>query len=263
VDTTLGALSHAACQIPFSLYAPVRAGSTARNVYPGFGAMLGLTAVAAACAGVAGPPGALAEWARRALGLELTVLSQGAGEWLILQGYLKRWPAVRHVHYGIAAAERWRAEAVQPPEAITAMTLRIYGEALTYCGNRAPRSAIQAQFSLSHGLAWTLAQGAPDAAAYTPAALADPQYTRLEALLVLEEDTGLTQAGARGATLTVMAGGRRWEGSVDGVPGDPAAPLTRSEVAAKFCAFAGRALAPEAVEATVSRLLDGPLDAPL
>lgn len=147
-DHVIAALDHAACHMPFSLYWPITQGSTARNAYVGHAAMHGGAAVAAAAAGMGGPPGSIDAWARIALGAPELPAMQDPGAWLILDGYLKPYPAVRHVHYGIVAAEAWHATS-QDPTTIEAVTLHIYQEALTYCGNRAPQTAIQAQFSLA------------------------------------------------------------------------------------------------------------------
>ena len=261
-DQAAAALAHAACHMPFSLYWPISAGSTARNAYAGHGAAHGLTSAVAALAGLGGPPGSIAEMARLALGLDSGPLPP-PGRWLLLDGYLKRYPAVRHVHYGARAAEAWHATPGAAPEAITAITLDIYEEALTYCGNRAPSTAIQAQFSLSYGLACTLAQGRLDPASYTEAALQDPLVRRLEALVSLRSDPERTAATHRGCTLTVTADGQTWRHQVDTVPGDPGTPMSRHEVRAKFEAYAAPVLGTRHARAIAARLLDGPLDAPV
>lgn len=258
-EQALAALNHAACHMPFSLYWPIPAGSTARNAYPGHGAAHGMASAIASLAGLGGPPGSMAEMARLALGSNPADLPP-PGRWLLLEGYLKRYPAVRHVHYGALAAEAWPGAR---PDAITSITLDIYAEALTYCGNRAPDTAIQAQFSLSHGLAYTLAHGRLDPAAYTPAALADPLARRLEALVTLVPDPAMTASGRRGCVLTVVAGGQAWRHQVDAVPGDPGMPLSRAEVREKFDAYAGPVLGAAHARALATRLLDGGLDAPV
>ena len=72
--------------------------------------------------------------------------------------------------------------------AIETLRLATYGEALAYCGNRAPASAIQAQFSLSFGLAWAAVHGGLGPDAYTAAALRDRDVRRLEALADIRAD---------------------------------------------------------------------------
>ncbi len=259
----LGALQHAACHMPYSLYWPIAAGSTARNAYAGHGAAHGAASALASLAGLAGPAGSVAEMARRALGIDALPDLAGPGRWLVAEGYLKPYPAVRHVHYGAAAAQEWHRAGIAAPGDITGVTLDVYREALTYCGNRAPATAIQAQFSLSYGVARALAHGTLDPAAYSAAALADPPVRRLEALTELRVDPVRTAAGARGATLRVTAGGQTWERRVDVVPGDAGSPMTRAEVRAKFDAYAGPVVGAAHAAALAGRVLDGSLDAPV
>ena len=226
----LAALNHAACHLPFSLYLPVARGSTARNLYAGHGAAAGLMAAAAARAGLGGPPGAVAEAARVALGQDLPPLD-GPGTWWLPRGYLKAHAGVKHVHYGVEAALRWGGDAA----ALTTIELEIYPEALTYCGNRAPTTQIQAQFSLSWALAHALRHGGLGPEATGEAALADPATRRLEALVVLRA----ADSPRRACTLRLDGG---WSAHVDGVPGDPDRPMDEATVVAKFLAYAGPAL---------------------
>ena len=263
-EMALAALDHAACHMPFSLYRPITFGSTARNAYAGHGATHGATSAWASRAGLGGPPGSIAELASIALGLSPADLLAvpPPGHRLLLDGYLKPYPAVRHVHYGVTAALDWHRHAAIPPEHISAVKLRIYPEAITYCGNRAPKTAIQAQFSLTHGLAAALLHGRLDPAAYTEANLSDPALNRLEALIELDPDPAMTQ-GRRGCTLTVTAKGNTWEAVVDSIPGDRAAPLSRPAVLRKFMAYASPILGTAQASAIASRLLTGALDRPL
>jgi 2-methylcitrate dehydratase PrpD len=247
----LSALNHAACHLPFSLYWPIASGSTARNAYAGHGAAHGLASTLAAMAGLRGPPGSIGEMMRRALDRVPEKLLP-PGRVLLLEGYLKPYPAVRHVHYGVRAAEAWRGG----PAGIGAIRLAIYEEAITYCGNRAPRTAIQAQFSLSYGVARTLAYGTLDPAAYTEDALADPLVQRLEGLVQLVPDPA-----AQGRSCTLEVDG--WRQHVDRVPGDPDLKLTRDEVRAKFLAYAGPVIGMQHATAIAARVLDGGLDTPL
>ena len=258
-DQALGAVQHAACHMPFGLYWPIAAGSTARNAYVGHGAAHGAASAVAALAGLGGPAGSVAEMTRLALDSAVGGIAP-PGRWLVSEGYLKPYPAVRHVHYGAAAGEAWHRE-VGRPDAITSVRLRVYQEALTYCGNRAPATGIAAQFSLSFGLARALAHGRLDPDAYTPRGLADPVTRRVEALMVLEADPERTEAGRRGATVTVEAGGQVWRRAVDSVPGDADAPMNDAAVRAKFMAYAGPVIGAAHAGAIAARLMDGPADA--
>ena len=262
-ETALAALNHVACHIPFSLYWPIAKGSTARNAYPGHGAAHGAAAAIATMAGLGGPSGSIAEMLRLAFAADPEHLPAipGPGRWLLLDGYLKPYPAVRHVHYGVAAAEAWQAWEPAEPTAVTAIRLNIYPEAITYCGNRNPATAIQAQFSLSYGLARTLAVGRLDPSAYSASGLQDPLVRRLEALVELQSDP--SAADRRGCTLEITTGDHVWTTTVDRVPGDPGSPMTRAQVRAKFLAYAGGVIGNGHADAIASRILDGELSASL
>jgi len=145
---------------------------------------------------------------------------------------LKPYAAVRHVHYGAAAAQALRAEI--DCRKINAIELSTYQEALTYCGNRAPVTPIQAQFSLSYGVACMLVTGELGPASY---AMDDPEILRLEKKIVLSEDASLA---ARGATLTVAIGEKKFKKRIEQVSGDPSLPMSREEILAKFARYAGR-----------------------
>jgi 2-methylcitrate dehydratase PrpD len=238
------AIDHVACGLPCSLYHPITAGSVARNAYVGHGVALGIQAVAATEAGMGGPPGSLAIMAGLLMTAAPERLAHAPGDRLLLRGYLKRWPAVRHVHYGVACAEQWRGD----PAAIGRIALHTYAEALTYCGNRAPRSPIQAQFSLSYGVARALAHGTLGPDAYGAEALADPAVARLEHLVEVIVDPAIAHRGAR----LVVDG---WEIAVAQVPDDPGLPMSRDEVVAKFNQFAG-----PGAERIAAAVLDGSAD---
>jgi len=228
----LEAVRIAACQLPYSLYRPVAQGSEARNTYLGHSAQLGLLAANAALSGVRGPEGVLDEVASRPL-IAGTVAPPG--EWLVLQGYFKRYAAVRHVHYGVAAALALRPRLAGRLDRVERLRLSVYAEALTYCANRAPSLPIQAQFSLAYGVARALVAGdlAPDA--YSPAALSDPAVRALERKIELSESAELTRAGTRGARLAVELAGEALEAAAD----DAALAMDREALLAKFARYAG------------------------
>ena len=221
------ALNAAACQVPFSLYLPVAAGATIRNTYAGSAAAPAVRLVAAIGVGISTPDNAVAEFAARALGLGPTDLTLAQpGEWFITQGYLKPFAAARHVHYGAQAALDWRACSGSGTSQITALRLHTYEEAMIYCGNRAPEAALQAQFSLTYGVAHALVLGSLDPGAYTPEALRDPEVLRLEELIELDVN-GDADAGGRGARLDVTTSKGSESVGVDQVAGDPGARCRR------------------------------------
>lgn len=237
----LAAVRAAACQMPYSLYLPVKAGAEIRNTYLAHAAQLGLLAGSAALAGLAAPAGGIEELLAL-LGRLKNEPRSGkplapAGEWLLAEAYLKPFAAVRHVHYAAAAALALRPRLAGRLERIAGVGLSTYAEALTYCGNRAPLAPLQAQFSLSFGAACALATGELVPESYR--LLEDPLIRAIEGRVALSEDAGLTDAGKRGARLIVEVDGERFEHAVERVGGDPSLPMTRDEVLAKYARYAG------------------------
>lgn len=201
-DQVMRAIDTAACQLPNSLYLPVRSGLTVRNVYLAHSAMLGLDAALASQAGFGAPADALAEYAENFAPADPQPLP-GAGADLILDAYFKPFAAVRHVHYGAIAARALR-EALDVAS-IRGIELTVYEEAITYCGNRDPRSPLAAQFSLSFGIAAMLRFGELEPASYDEPRFSDPELRRLEKLVRITPDRALTEQRRRGARLAVTA----------------------------------------------------------
>jgi 2-methylcitrate dehydratase PrpD len=250
----------AACQVPFSLYAPITAGMDGRNSYPAHAVLLGQLAAAAAVAGMDAPATGFAEARALALGLEDGMAWAPAGEWLLAEAYMKPFAGVRHSHYAAAAALQLRAQL--PPGLLPeTLVLDTYAEALRYAGNRAPTTAIGAQFSLSWAVAASLCQGDLSPAAYTDAALADPGLRQLEQRVVLREDTDLTATGGRGATLTATLPDQSvLEVVVDRVDGDPGQPMPRVAIEEKVRRYLGPVFG-EAAVTTMLAALNGSGDA--
>lgn len=239
----------AACQIPFSLYRPLAAGMTGRNSYPAHAALLGVLCAAAASAGSDAPAGAFAEARNLALLRDDAPLRTPSGTWLTLEAYTKPFAGVRHAHYAAAAAIEARTRLPNSAD-ITALRLETYGEALRYAANRAPRTPIAAQFSLSFAVAAGLQFGDLGPDAYR--ALDNSELCRLEALVELAEDASMTFTNRRAARLTVIASAGAVQAEINTVPGDPARPMTEAEIVAKFHRLAG--YLPDA-DAIVERVL--------
>nr|WP_272876082.1 MmgE/PrpD family protein [Neoroseomonas soli] len=247
------------CQVPFSLYAPIAAGMDGRNSYPAHAALLGTLAAAGAAAGMDAPASGFDEARRMALGLEEEAPAVApAGTWLLAEAYIKPFAGVRHAHYAAAAALGLRDALGGRLQDVESIALHTYAEALRYAANRAPRSAIAAQFSLAWAVAAALLQGDLGPQAYADGALADPMMRRVEALVRLAEDDALTASGRRGATLTIMLrDGTRLEARADAVPGDAVLPMSEQAVRAKFLRFADPVLGEAAARAALAAMLDG------
>lgn len=248
------ALGIAACQIPFSLYAPITQGSVARNTYVGHAASLASPLVEAAAAGVPGVAGALDDYVKLALGRDQAPQAAPPDVRLIARGYLKPFAAVRHVHYPTFAAVRLRGHLRGRENEIRRIVLETYGEAIQYCGNRAPLTAIQAQFSLTYGTARALLHGDLDPAAYREGALGDSQTRATEAMIELRaKERG---DGKRYARLAVaLADGTVLSDEAIDVPGDPDNPLPPADVVAKFVRFTQATLGATAAQGFARHLL--------
>ncbi len=256
VEAAARAVRLAGCQVPFSMYAPIAAGMDGRNTYPAHAVLLGTLCAAGAMAGMDAPARGFEEARRVALGLDAPADVAPEGMWLVEHAYIKPFAGVRHAHYAAAAALALR-EGVAIDD-VAAITLSTYAEALRYAGNRAPGSAITAQFSLSWAVAAALVQGDLGSAAYTDGALGDATLRRIETLVVLDEDAALTQAGRRGAALRLtLRDGRVLQARADSVPGDPDLPMHEDAVRAKFLRFATPVLGERTARAALAAVLDG------
>lgn len=257
-DDALAAIETVGCQLPFGLYAPVRAGATARNTYLAHATALGMMAAQAIHAGIDAPADALDDHARIALGIDpATARIAPAGEHLILEGYLKPFAAVRHVHYGAAAALALRDAVLTRMGEIDRIALAVYEEATRYCGNRAPATPIAAQFSLAFGVAAALRFGELGPAVYRDRRFHETGLRRLEALVEVTVDDALGADGGRGARLTLHAGGDSWSTTVTSVKGDRATPFTATECREKFEAYAGPVVGSARARALADTVLDG------
>ncbi len=213
-DAAMRAVSIAACQLPSSLYLPIRTGRNVRNLYLAHSATLGLDSALAAQAGIDAPPDALA-WYAEHLCPAATDAPPSPSADLILDAYLKPFAAVRHVHYGAIAARRIRQRLGGETVRVRRIVLTVYEEASIYCGNPQPATPLAAQFSLSFGLAAMLRFGQLDAASYEPPRFLDAELRRLEALVEVRIDPELTARRERGASVSVTANGQSLDEQVD------------------------------------------------
>jgi len=236
-EATRRAVDIAACQLPCSLYLPIRTGRNVRNLYLAHSATLGLDAALAAKAGFDAPPDALAHYASNYCQASAEPMPDVRAR-LLLDAYLKPFAAVRHVHYGAIAASRIRDRLAFDTRRIRRIILSVYEEATVYCNNPRPATLLAAQFSLTFGIAAMLARGRLDADSYAPSVFADPELRRLEALVDVVVDDDLTRANRRGARLTVdIEDGGTLVETVSA--GDPALDMPPDRVRAKFVRNAG------------------------
>jgi 2-methylcitrate dehydratase PrpD len=260
VDGAVKAVSIAGCQLPSSLYLPIRTGRNVRNLYLAHSATLGLDSALAAQAGIDAPGDALAWYAEHLCPASREAPPPPDAD-LILDAYLKPFAAVRHVHYGAIAARRARARLQDQTEGIHRIVLTTYQEAATYCGNPQPTTPLTAQFSLSFGVASMLRFGTLEAASYQTPRFADAELRRLEALVEVEIDVELSARAQRGAKIQVIARSGRIDEMVG--PDDPDLDLDAATAIEKFAAGAAPAVAPAMSYAFCAAVLQSRPDMPM
>lgn len=253
------AVQMAACQLPMSLYLPVRSGDTSRNTYLGHSAQLGQNAALAVASGITAPAGAVQAYAQIGLG-KAPLPFDTAPQFQLLQAYFKPYAAVRHVHYGALAAHALRQ--TLDLTQVDHVVLQVYEEATIYCGNRAPQTPLQAQFSLSFGLAAMLRWGRLDPWVYREPQFQDPLVRALEAKVQVQIDATWTQQQKRGARVQIVCSdGSRHAQVVTAVPGDAQMPFTERQLLDKFMHYCDGSLPADRAGNWARQLLEAPADA--
>jgi 2-methylcitrate dehydratase PrpD len=180
--------------------------------------------------------------------LDAKLLTDGLGErFAVVDTAFKRHAACGATHTAIDTLAALRAEHGVVPEAVRAIHLTVHPLAIQAAGKRAPRTGLEAKFSLAFCAALALARGRASEAEFTDAATEDPVLMRLEALTTVEADETFEYRQAMPARVRVeLAGGRALEAYMDTPKGRPANPLSRAELAEKFLSLAEPVLGAEA-----------------
>lgn len=250
------AINIAACQLPTSLYAPIRTGDMARNTYLSHCAHLGLLAAFSASGGITAPDDVLVQYATAHASPVSTPVPPPDHPFL-LDAYFKPYACVRHAHYGLEAAMRLRDSMEGEVAGVRSIALEVYEEAATYAGNRAPTAALTGQFSLSLAVAAGLRFGEMGPEFYQPERFEDPQLRALEHLVKISTRSDWGH-GQRAAILTVVHRGKTLVERVDSVAGGPERPLSRAFLVDKFIRYSSPSCGLDRAEAFAIRLLDGP-----
>lgn len=175
--------------------------------------------------------------------------------WLIYDTSFKPWAACRHAHPTIDAALAARSELEGRLDSISKLTVETYGDAVRFCDRSAPKSEIEAKFSLQHVAAVTLTGGAPDLADFGADRRGDPMIARLrdKVRVVVDEDFDRSYPDHYGAALTAtLNDGSQLCFAVTDATGDPARPLGEDAVIAKAqMLLAAAGLQSDAIDALV------------
>jgi 2-methylcitrate dehydratase PrpD len=259
---TLTAIHIAACQLPTSLYRPIQTGDTARNTYLGHAAMLGQMAAQAAAAGISAPANAIEAHLQVAYQKPAPLGWQGTDDFEILSAYFKPYAAVRHVHYGAHAALGLRPQF--DLDMLDQIDLWVYQEAVTYCGVRQPQTPLQAQFSLSFGVAAMLRWGHLNSTVYTKLEFEDDGVRRLEKKVTLHVHEEWTQKQWRRAKLRLtLLDGRVLENTCQAVMGDADMPWSEKDLKDKFITNCQGSLSPARSQLLAEHVLHAPTQAPV
>lgn len=162
--------------------------SSAKQVHNAQAAGDGLLAARMAASGLRGPAqilegkeGLFAATAPGATPADLLTGVSPAG-WCITDVSLKPWPACRHVHPVIDAAlallSKTGREGLDLRE-VQGIAIQTYGDAIRFCDRPAPRTVIEAKFSLQHAVAVSLLGGPPPLSAFDPPMIANPSVAEL------------------------------------------------------------------------------------
>ncbi|MFN7053953.1 MmgE/PrpD family protein [Hyphomonas sp.] len=208
--------------------------SMGKQLHTAAAARAGLEAARLAAAGFLGPltilEGPQGFFAAMCPGAEPGGVAAPMPGWRIHEVSFKPWPACRHAHAAIDAALALRAEAGAPgPEE----TIRIetYQDALVFCDKPAPRTVIEAKFSLQHSVAVTLLRGAPQLSDFATEALGNPEIAGLRARISVAATPEFNDAYPARFGTAVTCGARRI--AVPDALGDPENPVTEEQVRAK------------------------------
>ena len=214
-----------------SLYIPITKGANSRNSYLGHAAVLGIQSALSASTSIEAPGSAVIEYANVALGNK-------SPQWIdtenfeILNAYIKPFASVRHVHYGAIAAMSLRSRV--DISQIKEIELEIYEEATIYCSNRSPKTAIQAQFSLTFGLVAALVLNHLNFEIYTEEFLSDKKINHLENLVNVKINKELTENGKRGAKVSILDHSGWHHSEVSSILGDSENPMDENQIRDKF-----------------------------
>ncbi|MEV0585413.1 MmgE/PrpD family protein [Nonomuraea sp. NPDC050310] len=262
-----GGLAHAAgiaASMGSGLLEANRTGGSVKRAHCGWAAHAGVSAAVLAAEGLTGPPtvlegrfGFFQAWIDGRF--DAGALLSGLGErWELLRTVYKPYPSNHFTHPGVDCALALRARGLDPAGieevelGVAAPVLRTIAE--PYEEKIRPRTPYHAKFSGPYTVAAALLGGGGLGLALDDFVELDPARLALAARVRCVADERASELFPRSfaAVLRVrLADGSMLEHRVDSSRGGPEHPLSRAEQALKFRASAGRALAPDQVEALI------------
>ncbi len=157
--------------------------------------------------------------------------TQADGEDAIRHNWIKAWPCCLQTHSAIEAAERARAEGMQPGAPIAVAVHPVSQRAAAY-GPR-PADGLQAKFSIPYLVAYTIIRGAPRIESF---AGIDEGVAQMADHVRVNSDAKLAESEA-----VLFTGGEQFR--VTAALGSPQRPMDGEALSAKVDQLAGAALA--------------------
>ena len=217
-------------------------GTMSKPLHPGKAAMNGLLAALLAREGFTGPVAVL----DAAEGLPGTFLgvsdmdraAEGLGKrFEIVDNSTKFYAACHLTHATIDAGRAIRARLDLQPDAVESVRCHVNPLVLKVANQTAPRTGLEAKFSVAYCAATALVRGEAGEAQFAEDSVADARVARVMSRVTAEADPSIRVDAAR-MTLR-LADGRVLEERIAAARGTPDNPLTRDEVEAKFQRLAG------------------------
>ena len=217
-----------------------------------FGALAGASAVFLAEAGFTGAPALTVE------GEEVSKLWIDLGEnFRIMRHYIKPYPICRWAHALIEGALMLRAGHHFTHDEIVSIELTTFHEA-TRLFRGMPETSPVAQYAIAFPVAAALVNGRLGVDQLAKASLHDERIGRLVALTAVRESQAYSREFPKsrlGDVTLALKDGRRFQSGTFDARGGPEAPLTESEIIAKYRQYATPALGPEKAAALENAVL--------
>ena len=236
-------------------------GTMCKSLHPGRAAQAGLMAALAAAAGFTSSlraieaPRGFAE----VLGEQPDYPAMLAGlgqDWVVMENSFKPYACGLVIHPVIDACLALRAEAVDDPAAIAAVTLDVHPLVLELTGKAEPADGLEGKFSVHHSAAATLNDGYGSARQYSDEAVDDPRNVALRRKVTLRPDPAMRKDEAR-VTVT-LAGGGQASRHVEHALGSLQRPMGDADLDAKFLDLAADVLAPGHARRALQACWDAP-----
>ena len=244
-----------------------RSDSMSKPLHAGRAAETGVLVATAAAKGVTGAhdilEGARGFAAAMAGEVDWEAALRGLGtNFTIVRTTQKNHSACGHSHAAIdGALELVKRHGIQAPD-IAAVRVGTYAKGLEVTGNRDPKTAFEAKFSLTYCVAAALLTGRVRLDAFTPERLRDPGLralmVRIETFVDAEADARFPRG--RGAVVEIeTADGKRVRMDVKTRKGDPDNPLSDVEIEDKYRELVTPVIGPERADALLALLwrIDG------